>query len=86
MNKTLWHILAICQNFKKNDGTLKFQHGSQRENIKCGISRKRMFLEQNGRKFGTRGTTVHIGRVLLKTDSLSLVRGHLVQFAQYQIL
>ncbi len=37
--------------------------GSRWENLKCGISRERLTVERNGRKFGTRGTTVHICRV-----------------------
>ena len=40
---------------------------------------------KNGRKFGTRGTTVHMCRVLLIPDSLSLVYGHLVHFAKFSI-
>ena len=32
--------------------------------LRCGISRKRMIVEPNGRKFGTRGTRVNICRVL----------------------
>ncbi len=32
------------------------------ENLKCGISRKRLSVEQYGQKCGTRGTTVHISK------------------------
>ena len=46
--------------------------------LKCGISQKRLIIEQNGRKFGTRGTTVHMCSVPLMPDSLSLVWGHSV--------
>ncbi len=54
--------------------------------LKCEISHKRLIVERNGRKFGTRGTTVHIGRVLLMPDSLSLVWGHSVHFAKFPLL
>ncbi len=54
-------------------------------NLKCGISQKRLILERNGQKFGTRGTTVHICKALLMPDSLSLVWGHLVHFAKILI-
>ena len=54
-------------------------------NLKYGISQKRVIVERNGRKFGTRGTTVHICRVLLTPESLSLVSGHSVHFAQFLI-
>ena len=37
-------------------------------------------------KFGTRGPTVHICKVLLMPDSLSLVWGHLVHFAKFPSL
>ncbi len=37
-------------------------------------------------KFGTRGTIVHICRVLLMTDSLSLVWSLSVHFAKFSIL
>ena len=53
---------------------------------KCEIPWKRLIIERNGRKFGTRASTVHICRVLLMPDSLSLVRGHLVHFAKFPIL
>ena len=43
------------------------------ENVKGGISRKRMIIEREGRKFRSRGTTVHIQRVLSMPDSLYLV-------------
>ncbi len=55
-------------------------------NLKCGISQKRLIVERNGRTFGTRGTTVHICRVLLMPDSLSLVWVHSVHFAKFSIL
>ena len=29
-------------------------------NLKCGISRKRLIVKRNRRKFGTQGTTVHM--------------------------
>ena len=54
--------------------------------LKCAISWKRLIVEWNGRKFGTHGTTVPIGRVLLVPDSLSLVWGHSVHFAKFPIL
>ncbi len=55
-------------------------------NLKCGISQKRLIVERNGRKFGARGTTVHICRVLLMPNSLSLVWGHSVHFAKFPML
>ena len=33
-------------------------------NLKCEISQKRLIVEQNGQKFGTRGATVHLFRTL----------------------
>ena len=55
-------------------------------NIKCGISHKQLIVEQNGfLKIGTRGTAVHICRVLFMPDSLILVWGHLVHFAKFLI-
>ncbi len=51
-------------------------------NLKCGISQ---IVERNGQKFGTRSTTVHIGKVLLMPDSLSLVWGNSVHFAKFPI-
>ncbi len=51
-------------------------------NLKCGISQKRLIVERNVRKFGPRGTTVYICRILLMPDSLSLVWGHSVHFAK----
>ncbi len=53
---------------------------------KCEISRKRLIVVRNGRKFGTRCNTVHICRVLLTPDSLNLVWGHSVYFAKFPIL
>ncbi len=47
---------------------------------------KTVFVERNGRKFSTQSTIVHIGRVLLMPDSLSMVWGHLVHFAKFPIL
>ncbi len=35
--------------------TLNFQHGSQWENLKCGICRKLLIVEWNGRESGTQG-------------------------------
>ena len=43
------------------------------ENLKCEISRKQLIIERNGGKFGTRGTTVHVFRVLFMPDCLSLI-------------
>ena len=54
--------------------------------LKCGMSWKRLIVERNGWKFGTRGTTVHIYRVLLMPNSLSLVWGHSVHFAKFPML
>ena len=55
-------------------------------NLKCGISQKWLIVERNGRKFGTRGSTVHICGVLLMAESLSLVWGHSVHFAKFRML
>ncbi len=55
-------------------------------NLKCGISQKWLIIERNGQKFATRCTTVHICRVLLMPDSLSLVWGHSLHFAKFPIL
>ncbi len=52
-------------------------------NLKCGISQKRLIVERNGLKFGARCTTVHIRRVLLMPNSLSLVLVHSVQFEKF---
>ena len=41
--------------------------------LKCAIYRKRQIVEQNGQKFGTQGTKVHICRALFMPDCLSLV-------------
>ena len=60
--------------------------GGQWENLKCGISWKRPIVERNGRKFGTWVPTVHVCRVLLMPDSLSLAWGHSVHFAKFPIL
>ncbi len=35
-------------------------------NLKCGISQKRLIVERNGRKFGTRGTYI-IARIIAGT-------------------
>ncbi len=48
------------------------------------ISRKQLVVERNGQKFGTLGPTVHICRLLLLPDSLSLVWGHSVHFANFR--
>ncbi len=54
-------------------------------NLKCGISQKRLIVERNGGKFGTRGPTVHICRVLSDSlpDSLRLFWCHSVQFVKF---
>ncbi len=54
-------------------------------NLKCGISQLRLMVERNGLLFGGRHTTVHMCRVLLMPDSLSLVWGHSVHFAKFPI-
>ena len=53
---------------------------------KMWLISKTVIIEWNGRKFGTQGTTVHILKVLLVPDSLSLVWGHSVHFAKFPIL
>ena len=50
------------------------------------MSRKWVIVERNGRKFGSQSTTMHIHRVLLMPDSLSLVWGHSVHFVNFPIL
>ncbi len=57
-----------------------------RVNLKCVISRKRLIVERNGEKIGTQSPTVHICRVLLMADSLSLILGKSVPFANFPIL
>ena len=52
---------------------------------KCGISQKRLIVERNGRKFVLRGPAVHICRVFLMPDSLSLVWDYSVHFANFQL-
>ena len=69
--KILWHFETLTQ--------------ESMGNLKCGISQKRLVIERNGRKFGSRGITVHKYRVLLMPDSLSLVWGHSVHFAKFPI-
>ena len=49
-------------------------------NLKYGVSRKRLIVEQKGRKFGIRGPVVHIWKVLLMPDCFSLVWGYLVRY------
>ena len=56
------------------------------EKQKYGISRKRLIVEWSGQKFGTRGPKVHICRVRLMPDFLSLVWGHSVHFTNFPIL
>ncbi len=53
--------------------------------LKCEISQKRLIVEQNGRKFGTRGTTVQICRAVLMPDSACLVWGHSMHFEKFPI-
>ncbi len=55
-------------------------------NLTCGISRKKLIVERIRRTFGTRGHTVHIWRVLLMPNFLSLVWGHSAHFANFLIL
>ncbi len=61
-------------------------YGSQWENPKMWNILKMADRGAKGWKFGTQGTTVHICRVFLMRDSLSLVWGHLVHFATFLIL
>ncbi len=64
-----------------------FNIGVNGKIVKSGISWKRLIVEGKGRKFGTRGTfTVHMCRVLLVPNSLSLVWGHSVHFAKFPML
>ncbi len=77
-------ILAICQKVKIL-WHFKILTWEAMGNLKCGITQKRLIVEQNERKFGTQGTTVHICRVPLMPDSLSLVWGHSVHFAKFPI-
>ena len=64
----------------------KFNMGVNGKIAKCATSWKQMNVEQNGWKFGTPGTTVHICKVLLMPDSFSLVWDHLVHFEKFPIL
>ncbi len=61
-------------------------HGSQWEIIKCGISWKRLIVEQNEWKFGTRGPRKCICRLLFRSGHLSSVWGHSVHFAKFPML
>ena len=79
-------VLAICQNLKFYGTLTFFVNTEQWENLKCGISQKRLIVERNGWRFGTRATTVHLCRALLMLDCLSLVWGHLVHFAKFPTL
>ena len=67
---------------KKNVALWNFNMGVNGKIIKCAISWKRLIVDRNGRKFGTRSNTMHIYRVLLMSDSLSLVWGQSVHFAK----
>ena len=63
-----------------------FNMGVNGKILKCAISWKQLIIEQNGRKFGTQGTTVDLCRVLFMPESLSLVWGHLVHFVKFAML
>ena len=78
--------MAICERLKKMKivAVWNFNMGVNGNITKCAICWKRLIVERNGRKCGTRGTTVHICRVLLMLDSLSLVWGHPMHFAKFQ--
>ncbi len=79
-------VLGNRTNFKNSVLLWNFNMGVSGKSKKCGISRRRVIVEWNGQKFATRGSTVHICRVLLMPDSLSLVWGHSVHFAKFPIL
>ncbi len=68
--------------FKNFVALWNFNMGVNGKILKCAISWKRLIVERNGRKFGTRGTIVDIQRVLFMADSLSLVWGHSVHFTK----
>ena len=72
--------------FKNFMALWNFNKGVNEKILKCAISWKRLIVERKERKFETRGTTVHISRVLLMPDSLGLVWGHSVQFAKCAML
>ena len=79
------YILAICQKIKNLVALWNFNMEVNVKILKCAISQKRLIVERNGRQFGTRSTTVHILRVLLMPNSLSLVWGHSVHFEKFTI-
>ncbi len=72
--------------FKNFMALWNFNMGVNGKILKCAKSWKRLIVERNGRQFGTRGTTVHISRVLLMPDSLSLVWDHSVHFTKFPLL
>ncbi len=72
--------------FKNFMALWNFNMGVNGKILKCGISWKRLIVERNGWKFGTRGTTVNIYKVHLMPDSLSLVWGHSMHLAKFHML
>ena len=50
------------------------------------MGKPKMWNISKDEKFGTRGTTVHIGRVLFMACCLGLVWGHSVHFANFPVL
>ncbi len=79
------HILANCQNLNIL-WHFEMLTGVNGKKLRCGIYWKQLMIEWNGWQFGTWGTTVHIGMVLLMPDSLILIWGHSVHFAKFAML
>ena len=53
-------FLGDWPSFKNFVALWNFNMGSQWENLKCGISRKRLIVDQNRRKFGTWDPIVNV--------------------------
>ncbi len=66
-----WAIGQVLQNLWYFD----FLTWESIKNLQCGISRKRLIVERNGRKVGTRPTRVHKCRVLLMPNCFSFDLG-----------
>ncbi len=81
----LLFFLAISQ-VSQNVGHFEILTLESMGNLKCGLSQKWLIVEPHGRKFETWGTAVHISRLLVMLDSLSLVWGHSVQISNFRFL
>ena len=67
--KILWHFkILLTQDHMGVEISNEILTLESMGNLKCGMSQKRLIVERNGRKFGTRDPTVHICRPLLMPD------------------